>query len=94
MSKIVFGAAGNKGYTFATWLRLERMVFDPTTAGQSIFCFLSRVQGTAKGMAAALQGLSPQLLGCAPSGPNLQAAPERQRNLYMLRQFAILSWRM
>ena len=57
VSHIGCGSAGNKGYTFATWLRLERMVFDPTTAGQSIFCFLSRIQGTAKGMAAALQGL-------------------------------------
>ena len=51
------GCAG-KGYTFSTWLRLEKLAFDPSTAGQSLFCFLHGSGSSARGVAAALQGMA------------------------------------
>ena len=46
-----------RGYTFSTWLRIEKLVFDPSMAGQSLFCFLHGSGTAARGVAAALQGL-------------------------------------
>ena len=52
--------AGSKGYTFATWMRLEKITFRTSTAGQSLFCFLSHT-GEGHGLVATLQGISLEL---------------------------------
>jgi len=48
--------AGSKGYSFATWLRLETVERAPTRAGRALFTLLCRSGGAARGVAAFVRG--------------------------------------
>ena len=52
--------AGSKGYSFATWMRLEDVDGQHGTAGRALFTLLHRTDDATKGVAAAVKGISMQ----------------------------------
>ena len=51
--------AGGKGFSFATWLRLEDASFQPGTAGRSLFSLIHRSTEEVRGLSAAMKGVCP-----------------------------------
>ncbi len=45
-----------RGYSFATWLRLEDLKHDPQEAGRAVFALLSRSVESTKGIVVAMKG--------------------------------------
>lgn len=45
-----------RGYSFATWLRLEDLKHDPAEAGRAVFALLSRSVDSTKGIVVAMKG--------------------------------------
>ena len=45
-----------RGYSFATWLRLEDLKHDPAEAGRAVFALLSRSVDATKGIVVAMKG--------------------------------------
>ena len=52
-------SAGGKGFSFATWLRLEDATFQPGTAGRSLFNLIHRSTEEVRGLSAAMKGVCP-----------------------------------
>lgn len=48
--------AGGKGFSFATWLRLEDATFQPGTSGRSLFNLIHRSPEEVRGVSAAMKG--------------------------------------
>ncbi len=54
--------AGGKGFSFATWLRLEDATFQPGTCGRSLFNLIHRSPEEVRGLSVAMKGvLSPHV---------------------------------
>ena len=50
--------SGSKGYSFATWLRLEDADAQPGTAGRALFTLLHKTTEATRGVSAAFKGAS------------------------------------
>ena len=68
-----------RGYSFATWLRLEDLKHDPAEAGRAVFALLSRSVDSTKGIVVAMKGGLPSV--CCVEANQLRA-PEGPRNSY------------
>lgn len=52
----ICAAAGSKGYSFATWMRLESVDSKSTSAGRSLFTLLHKTSDGTRGVSAAIKG--------------------------------------
>ena len=52
-------SAGGKGFSFATWLRLEDATLQHGTAGRSLFNLIHRSTEEVRGLSAAMKGVCP-----------------------------------